>query len=296
MASMTAVVMLSLALRAAAGESNAPAQAPEATRTRAVWPQELATRGAVLPRGMVEIVTPLGVTLTSDHVGQPVFLSPSITVGVTDDLSLGIRHILGICFAGVTGGCPQPYNDVGMEATWRAWRGGGAEIALGFAMNVAPIEPFTLSADLRVQARWAGGPFAFTLAPSLSIGLNERDVTTIAKRVPISFPLGTYSFGYYQDVTGNREILTAPAVVQVQVIPSLAAAVGLAMIAPLDPVDGGPGDYLTFPFGASIIVTPTGSIDVGVSYTFRSLFGVEKWPGSRPGESRLGQLFVAARF
>ncbi len=290
---MTGAVVLSLALRLALG---AGTSSPQEESPRAVWPQELATRGAVLPRGMVEVVVPLGLTLTSDHVGEPIFLSPAITVGVTDELSLGIRHILGICFAGVTGGCPQPYNDVGLEVTWSAWRGHGAEVALGLGVNVAPIEPTTVSTDLRVLARWTGGPFAFALAPSLSIGLNQRDLTTVGKRVPIAFPLGTFSFGYYQDVTGNREILNVPAVAQVQVIPSLAAAAGLAMIAPLDPVDGGPGDYVTFPFGAAIIVTPTGAIDVGVSYTFRSLFGVEKWPGSRPGESRLGQFFVAARF
>jgi hypothetical protein len=295
MGPMTAAAVLSLALRmAAAGGEPATDAAPDAPR--AAWPQELANRGAVLPRGMIEVVLPLGINLTSDRFGDPIFLSPGVTIGVTDDLSLGVRHFLGICFKAVSNGCPQPYNDVGFETTWRAWRGGRAEVAVGLAVDVAPIEPFTLSADARVQVRWAGGPFAFALAPALSFGLNQRDVTTSGKRVPISFPLGTYSFGWYQDVTGNREILSVPAVVQVQVIPALAAAAGLAMIVPLDPMEGGPGDYVTFPFGAAVIVTPTGALDVGVSFTFRSLFGREKWPESRPGESRLAQFFVAARF
>jgi hypothetical protein len=295
MGPMTAAV-LSLALHVAAAGGVEPASNAALDAPRAAWPQELATRGAVLPRGMIELVLPAGINLTSDRFGDPIFLNPGVTIGVTDDLSLGIRHFLGICFKGVQNGCPQPYNDVGLETTWRAWRGSRAEVAVGLAVNVAPIEPLTVSADARVQARWAGGPFAFALAPALSFGLNQRDVRTGGKRVPISFPLGTYSFGWYQDVTGNREILSVPAVVQVQVIPALAAAAGLAMIAPLDPLDGGPGDYVTFPFGAAVIVTPTGVLDVGVSFTFRNLFGSEKWPESRPGESRLAQLFVVARF
>lgn len=294
MVPMTAAVLS--VLLGAAGGVPAPAQEAAAGPPRGVWPQELSARGTVLPRGMIEVVAPLGINLTSDRGGKPVFLSPAVTIGVTDDLSIGVRTILGICFNAAADGCPQPYNDLAFEATWRAWRRWGAEIAAGLGLTTGPFDPFTMSADVRVHARWAGGPFAFALAPSLSFGLTERDTVTTGKRVPISFPLASYSFGWYQDVTGNREILTVPAVVQVQVIPALSAAVGLAMIAPLDPVDGGPSDYVTFPFGAAVIVTPTGALDVGVSFTFRSLFGREKWPQSRPGESRLGQIFVAVRF
>jgi hypothetical protein len=293
MVSTMAAAMFSVLLGLAAPDqvTTEPARA----RPPASSPKELASRGAVLPRGMLEVTVPLGISFSSDHIGQPIFLNPGLSYGVTDDLTIGLRHFLGVCFNVAAEGCPQPYNDFSVEAAWQLWRWRGAEIALGAAVDVAPIDPFTLSAEARLRARWAGGPFAFGLAPSISFGLTNRDGTGPGKRVPIAFPLGSYSFGWFQDVTGNREILTVPAVVQVQVIPSFAAAVGAALMAPLDPAVGDASDYVTFPFGAALVVTPSGSVDVGVSLTFRSLFGREKWPGSRPGEARLAQLFVAIR-
>ena len=268
------------------GSAVAPAPNP--------WPSELVGRSATLPRGMLEIFAPLGLNLTNDRVANPVFLAPSVSYGVTDDFMVGLRHFLGLCLSGTTGGCPDVYNDVSVEATWRAWRGHGAELAVGAAVDFSPLDPFLVSFEVRTLARWTGGPFAFVLAPSLDIGITDRD-TTAEKRLPIPFSLATYSFGWFQQMPGNREILTVPATIQIQIFPPLAAAAGAAILVPLDPPGGNPGDFYTFPVGFALLVTPDRPFDVGASVTFANLLGAEGWPGTQRGESRVAQLFGAFR-
>ncbi len=282
-------VAASIALAASAGTARGapppPAPAP--------FPVELVNRPVTLPRGAVEITVPLDISLSSDRVGEPIALAPSAYYGVTDAFMVGVRHARGLCLTGAAHGCPDVYGDVTVDALLRVWRGAGAEIALGSGLAVAPIDPFTIALQVRGVARWAGGPFAFALAPALDFGLDDRDAATL-RTVPIAFPLATYAFGWAQEVTGNRELLSVPATVQVQVIPPLAVAAGAALLAPLDPRDGSVADYATFPAGFAVLVTP-GSFDVGASLTFANTLGREKWPGTRPGEGRSLRIWAALR-
>ncbi len=271
--------------RAAADEPAIAAPAPLAT--------ELVNRPLTLPRGMLEIMIPVDYSISSGRVGEPVGLAPGVHYGVTDAVTVGVHHLRGLCLTGQSHGCRDVYEDLGISALARLWRGAGVEIAAGGALNAAPIDPFTLALEARVVARWTGGPVAFSLAPALSIGLDDRD-TPAGKTVAMTFPLATYSFGWAQVVTGNREILTVPASIQLQVFPPMAVVVGGALIAPIDPRDGALTDYITVPLGFAVIVTP-GTFDIGASVTFANTVGRERWPGTSAGEGRTARLWVAVR-
>lgn len=269
----------------AAGGGEAPFRLP--------FPTELVERPLTLPRGTAEIVLPIDLSLSSDRVASPITFAPSAHYGLTDGLTAGVRHFRGLCVTGTANGCPHVYEDVGVDVLGRLWRGGGVEVAAGASLDAAPIDPFTLSLGLRVVARWTGGPFAFALAPSLSVGLDDRDGAQV-KALPIELPLATYAFGWVQEVTGNREFLTVPATIQVQVFPPLALAAGGALVAPIDPREGTLADYATFPVGAAVIVTPS-TFDVGAAFTFGNLLGRERWPQSQVGAERSARIFLALR-
>lgn len=279
----------------AVASSPRPALASDAAERPppAPLPTELVNRPLTLPRGTLEVTLPLDFNLSSDRVGEPVTVAPTAHYGLTDAITVDVHHFRGLCLTGSRHGCPNVYEDLGIGALVRVLRGSGFEVAAGVALNAAPIDPFTSALELRTVARWTGGPFAFSLAPALSIGLDDRDSTAL-RTIAISFPLASYSFGWVQDVTGNREILTVPATVQVQVIPPLAVVAGGALIAPIDPRDGALTDYATFPVGFAVMVTP-GGFDVGASVTFANTLGRERWPGSRPGEGRSARLWIAIR-
>lgn len=290
---MGAGVVLAVAATSAAARAQ-DAGSPQVVEKEG-WPVEVVKRPLTLARGMVEIVAPVGINLSSDRVGRPVFVAPSAYYGVTDALTVGVRHFLGACFGGGPNGCPNAYNDLGVDSVWRLWRFHGADLALGAGFDAAPIaDPFTLSGEVRIIARWSGGPFALAIAPMLNVGLTDRSDPRALKRVSVGFPLATYSFGWVQDVPGNKEYLSLPATIQVQVIPQLALAVAGALNGPLDPPSGGFNDAYTVPFAVAAIVSPTSTVDVGASFTFVNLLGRDS-PGAGRGEVRGLQLFAALR-
>jgi hypothetical protein len=266
---------------------------------RASWPSEIVRRPLTLARGMLEVSAPLGINLSSDRVGSPVFLSPSLRYGLTDRLMLGVRHVLGLCLNGESNGCPDVYNDLGVQAVWQLLRFRGADVALAVALDAAPIDPFLLSAEGRILARWSAGPFALFLAPALNVGLTHRGGPA-AKRVAVSLPLTTYAFGWLEQLPGNTEYVTLPATVQVQVIPSMVVAGGAAVNGALSAPGGDFSDHYTIPLGMAVVVTPSAALDVGASLTFTNVFGrTQPTPFRTPPSERRGEvrgLYVFAVF
>ncbi len=239
------------------------------------WPTELVHRPLTLAKDMLEVAVPVNIDWSKDRFGKPVFVSPSVYYGVADGVTVGIRHFLGLCLSGSSNGCPNTYNDVSLDSIWRLARSsaaGGLDLALGAALNAAPLtDPFTLSVEGRIIAKWAVGPLALALAPAFNVGITERD--TSAKTAPLAFPLATYPFGWVQGSAGNKEFMSIPATVQVQIVPQLAVSLAAALDGPLDPAVGNFSDYVTIPVGAVVAFTPVHDVDVGVSFTFLNLLG-----------------------
>jgi hypothetical protein len=259
------------------------------------WPEEITRRPLTLAEGMLEVTVPLGIGMSKDRAGKPIFFAPSAYYGVSDALTVGLRHFQGLC---VSGGpeCPKVYADVSVDSIWRVWRGPSTDVAVGVALNASPItDPFALSAEGRVVARVRGGPAALTVAPALEVGLTNRDAA-VSRTGPLAFPLATTTFGFYETfptAPGNREVLRIPATLAVQATPSLVIALAASLDGPLDPQVGSFSDYYSIPVGAALVLSGD-MFDLGVSFTFLNLLGRQTGVPDR-SDLRGAQAFLSYR-
>ena len=280
-----------------AGALAAPAAAQESVLDQPIekegWPIEITRRPLTLARNMFEVMVPLNVTLSAGRAGEPTFLAPSLYYGVTDALTVGLRHFLGLCLTGPAHGCPKTYNDLGVDAIWRLRHESGSDLAVAASLDASPIsDPFTLSGEVRLIGRF-GGPIALALAPTLNFGLNQRE-SRIVKATALAFPLATYPFGWVELSEGNREFLSVPAALIFQLTPALAVSVAGALDGPLNPPTGDFGDSYRVPIGFAVIASPSNRFDAGASFTFLNLLGKQA-PGAEPADQRGVQLFAALR-
>ncbi len=259
-----------------------------AAQTSATWPTELTQRPLTLRQDMVELWVPLQSNLSSDRVGEPVFLNPSISYGLTDQWSIGLRHFLGVCLGDEEAGCVQAYNDVSVETVYGLGTQGPVNLAARLAVNWAPIDPSAWSGELGALARGTLGPLTVLLAPALNFGLSDRDETVKVTGTPIS--LGSYSVLVPTSSVDNREYLLLPATVQVQVAPAIAAVGAIAANGPLNPEIGGYGDFYTVPVSLGAVWTPHRTLDVGAHFTWTNLAGAES-----DAANRVGGVFATLR-
>ncbi|GEJ55316.1 hypothetical protein [Anaeromyxobacter diazotrophicus] len=288
--------MISLRVTAAAllaASAPAAALAQESVLDQPVekegWPTELTRRPLTLAEGMFEITLPLGVGLGQERTGRPVFLAPAFYYGVSDALTVGVRHFQGLCLSGGPE-CPKVYGDVSLDSLWSAWRGASTDLAVGVALAASPVtDPLALSVEGRLVARLRGGPASLTVAPSLEVGVTHRD-DALVRNEPLAFPLATTSFGFYQTVARNRELLRVPVTLAVQASPRLAVAAAASLDGPLD----GFSDAYRIPVGAAAVLSPSRMWDVGVSFTFLDLLGPRR-AGIDRADRRGAQAFVSYR-
>ncbi|MFT3915084.1 MAG: hypothetical protein QM704_13470 [Anaeromyxobacteraceae bacterium] len=250
-------------------------------------------RGATLPGGAIEAWVPLTANLASGEVGEPFLLHPGVYFGVADGLTVGIRHLAGICLGGSDRGCSRTYNDASAEVLVGLGRSEGSDLALRLAVNAAPIA----SQD---DAAWSGeagvtvklrGPFVSVgFSPSVTFGLNDRDARQ--RRNALAFPVSgaAYQLVFPGPVTSNRDFLSAPATLTLQLLPMLAVTAGLAYQAELDPQVGNFGDRYAVPLLLAASVSATGHLEVGASLLYQDLLGSD---GS--GRARLGTVWIGLR-
>jgi hypothetical protein len=252
--------------------------------TRDTWPTEITRRPLTLGAGMVEVWAPLQLNASEDADWEPISSNPSIMFGITDQWMIGVRHVVGLCFSDEDAGCPEFYDDVGAMTRLSLGRGGGLDVALQGAVHafrIASGDPHLWTADASVLLRAGGGAVAVTLQPTVTFGLNERD--TLASRfTPIAWNFGTYdviSSSATEEVTpgvlasGNKETVSLPVTLQLQLGSALALAVGASLEGPLDPEVGSFEDYYKIPAGVAAVFTPVPNLDLGASLTFPSFAG-----------------------
>jgi hypothetical protein len=236
------------------------------------YPNAVTQRPLTLPRGLLEITAPLGVSLSSGAGGEPTFLNPSLSYGVSDQLTVGLRHFLGMCFSGDDGGCPNFYNDLSLDALYALVTSGRLRIAAGAALSLAPIsDPTAVSGEVRLPIKFGGPSLAFVLSPTLSFGLNERDDGP--KRYPVTFNAGTYDVIIPAETAPNREVLRVPLTLQLQPGPNLAVLVGTSVDGALDPPVGTFSDVYRVPFMFGAVLATSASLDLGAVLTFPDLLG-----------------------
>lgn len=257
--------------------------------TRGSWPTEISKRPLTLGTGMAEVSLPVNVDLSDGADAQPVFLNPSIAFGVTDRLTVAVRHFLGVCLSGENHGCPDVYNDLSLGALLSIGRTSGIDAAVGVALNLAPITDNTaLAGEGRLVLRGGTDAFALTIAPTLNVGVNDRDVRRKRYGVPMNF--GTYDVLLPEEQPENREVLLIPGTLQFQVAPNLAVAASASLNGPISPRNGGYGDYYTVPVGFAAVLTPLRYVDVGAALTFPNLLGK-----NNTADRRLLSVFLALR-
>lgn len=261
-------------LRAAVVSSCFLAGLPAAARAQASsWPTEITRRPLTLPQGMVELWAPLQANVSSGREWKPVFLNPSLYYGVTDEWTVGLRHFVGLCPSGENDGCANAYDDVSVDTVYSFATRGPVHWAARFALDWAPIDSNTWSAEVGGLARAVFGRISILVAPAISFGLNDRDESAKVTGTPIS--LGSYSVILPTVSVDNREYLILPATVQLQAAATLAFVAAIAANGPLNPERGGYGDFYTVPVSLGAVWTPLPNVDVGAHFTWTELAGAE---------------------
>jgi hypothetical protein len=248
--------------------------------TRDNWPTEITKRPLTLAQGMFEIAAPVQFNASEDADWKPITLNPSVAFGITDRWMLGVRHFVGVCFGGADNGCAHVYNDVSAYTRIAFARTHGVDLAVQGAFNVAPLtDNEAYSAEAGLLARFGGGALALTVQPTVSFGLNDRD-TLRSRTTPIPWNFGTYDIITPTStqtvggaIVGNKEHLSVPATLQLQLGPAFALAAGASLEAPLNPEVGSFSDYYQIPIGFAAVFTPARHIDIGASFTFPNLAG-----------------------
>jgi hypothetical protein len=239
----------------------------------AQYPISVVDRPLTLPHGILEITAPLGVSLSTGAGGKPTFLNPSISYGVSDELTVGIRHFLGLCFSGKDGNCPDFYNDLSLDVLYALIRAGRLQIAAGAALNFAPItDPTAVSGELRLPIKFGSSLLALVLSPTLNFGLNERDAGG-RKRYGVAFNAGTYDVIIPAEVVPNREVLRIPLTFQLQMQRGPVFIAGASVDGALDPPVGGFSDVYRIPVMLGVIFSPWRFFDLGAALTFPDLLG-----------------------
>lgn|SRR5919108_1175852 len=233
------------------------------------WPSELVERPLTLADGLGQLDVPVNFNLTDGSVWKPVTMPLRLSYGVTSDVTFAVTHQTGFCLSGIANGCPKLYNDVGAETLLSIFPFGAFQAALAVGVEFLSLsEPFTAAAVVGFDARLGIGPIALRVDPRLRIGVNQRDTL------------------------GNKEYLSAPATLQLQVTANVALFGGLALNGPLDPAVGSFSTSYSVPMNAGLAYG-TGDFDFGASFILVDLRG--NVPPGATG-ARAGQVFTSFRF
>ncbi len=237
------------------------------------WPQEITKRPLTLGAGMLELWLPVQLDASKDADWKPVTSNPSLAFGITDEWTIGIRHLQGLCFGGVSNGCANVYNDTSVFTRISLARGGGYDVAVQGAFDVTKwSDPRNYAADAGLILRAGGGVVAITAEPTVSFGLKDRD-TVPSRTTAFGWNAGSYDLLISEDTVGNKEWLSVPVTLQLQLGPALAVEVGGSLEGPLNPPIGSFSDVYRIPVGAAVILTPVRNFDVGAAFTFPQFAG-----------------------
>src|SRR5512133_4015008 len=200
--------------------TTAPARAAESLGDkRDTWPSEITKRPLTLGTGMIEVWAPIQLNASKDADWKPVTSNPSLAIGITDEWMIGVRHLVGLCFGGASNGCSNVYNDTGVFTRVSLARSGGLDLAIQGGVDATRwSEPRNYVANAGLLFRAGGGAVAITAEPTVSFGLNDRD-TTPSRTAVFGWNMGTYDLNTSQRVVGNKENLSVPVTLQLQLGP-----------------------------------------------------------------------------
>jgi len=201
----------------------------------------------VLPDGAFELTgdparpAMAGISLSDNRVAEPIFIAPHLYWGVSDDLTLGISHQVGLCL----NECGDVYNDVGFDLLLWLTGSDNLDLSLHAGIPIRSFDPFFLGVQAGVLGRVNIGRItAFVFDPFLYIGFSERD-------------------------RGNREVLYLPFWFYFQASRVVVPFVGSGVAGPLD----GFGDDFRLPLEGGVLFQASNDVDLGFSFRFEDLGG-----------------------
>lgn len=255
--------------------------------TAVTWPTELNEQPLVMSANMFQIHLDAFVNLSDQAAGKPVAFAPDIFYGITDRLTVGLVHNVGLCVTGEMNGCAKVYNDVGLQARFLIKRTFNIELAALGGVEAVSLDPFALGIRLGALFKYKHGRLAIFVDPSFKIGATHRDGTTD----PMTM----------MEVGANKETLAIPIRVSFQATNKIAAyaRTGLTGAVATSP-DLNPGarldafgDTYAIPLGIGAQFGIVPRFDVGLELAFPDLI----WPG-RPagGAFDARELFVFADY
>jgi len=245
------------------GGGAAASASASAAYTKDTWPTELVDRPNTLAKGMIQIHADLFANMSTDNSFKPFSIAPDIFYGVSDKLSVGLTHAIGVCPAGTDNGCAKVYNDVGVDTLFSLKKDEKMDLASHVGLDVGSIsDPFTASLHLGVLLKYQMDKIGIFVDPALGIGVTQRDA-------------------------GNKETLAIPVQVAYQVnknlapflrtglggVPIGAMAVKTSAGANLDVDGAGFGDTYAVPLGIGALYGLSNKLDVGAELDFPALFG-----------------------
>lgn len=209
--------------------------------------QELTRRSFLTDRGQFEITGEparpkiVGIGMSENSAGSPVYVAPHFYWGVSDDVSLGITHDTGLCLEG----CDDLYSDVGFGMLVFLSDGPRHEIDLHVGAPVKSFDPFFLGVFAGVLGRVnLGSVTALVFDPRLYFGLAGRD-------------------------EGNGDGLSLPVWFYFQATRVVVPFVGTAVHGPLR----GFGDAFQIPVEGGVVFSVSSNVDLGFVLQFGNLLG-----------------------
>jgi len=192
----------------------------------------------------------LEISLSQDAVAKPISLAPDVWYGVSDILTVGLVHSSraatgllgtagdGLCLTGSDNGCAKFYNSVGVDGRYHLYRAGNITVSADSGLFARSFDPFALALKAGAVGRWESGQLAFEAAPSLFLGVTERQ-------------------GY------NKEQLILPGTALYAITPKIGLAGQLGIVLPVE--DAGNLFLLGLSVGAQYMVSDKISADATFS-------------------------------
>jgi hypothetical protein len=223
--------------------------------SRAPDGQYAVMRGVQGPAGMLSARILLDINLSADLAGKPISLAPDLYYSATDKLQFGLLHEgpmgwqarpgLGLCLTGKSNGCPDIYNNVGLDVMYGV-AFGDFHMSTHTSLFVSDFDPWTMSLALGAATKLhLGTRFALLLDPKIAIALTERDTNDDAIYIPLELQLQAGASTTLKLLTGLSGGLSAF------------------------------GDTYEVPLGVGLLQNLTRHFDLGVRFSFDNLLGHE---------------------
>lgn len=234
--------------------------------TKSNWPTQIIDRPLTLDTGMTEFQGEVELNASESAFAKPMSVGPDIYYGLTDQLTFGLIHPIGICVSGEEKGCASVYDDVGLEALFYVLNKGSFHLALDGVLLARSLDPFALTLGVGAIARHRSGSMAIVVSPMVGFGMTERET--------------------------NSDTLAVPLELQLQATKQIAFMVMTGVSGHLDMF----GDTAVIPLGAGLVFAPSSAFDASARFAVANLILNPYDPLAGRGDLRHLQLALNLRF